>query len=215
MANIFCVSPKTELPRPHKVLAEAAHAIDLLVPRRHSGGLVAVDHRVGHAVPRREARLRLVDARVRGRFCRLHYAHDWIPDQLPLSVSPLSIFIPLVSLCTVGFWSQSIKTLTTSTYRYFIVTNLANGEAEVIRYAALLRGTESAWQAVSYGLTSIQLFAQVGAIYLNFGFWALAIVPAWLVVRHFGQTGLGAPDEPVLHQSTETPVKAGSKGESD
>lgn len=98
--------------------------------------------------------------------------------------------------------------------RYFIVTNLANGEAEVIRYAALLRGTESAWQALSYGLTSIQLFAQVGAIYLNFGFWALAILPAWLVVRHFGQSGLSSsPEEPI--QTTEIPSKTGSKGESD
>ncbi|KAK6203945.1 hypothetical protein LQW54_008638 [Pestalotiopsis sp. IQ-011] len=99
-------------------------------------------------------------------------------------------------------------------FLYFIVTNLANGEAEVIRYAALLRGTESAWQALSYGLTSIQLFAQVGAIYLNFGFWALAILPAWLVVRHFGQSGLSSsPEEPI--QTTEIPSKTGSKGESD
>lgn len=27
---------------------------------------------------------------------------------------------------------------------------------------------------------------QVGCIYINFGLWALAIVPGWLVVRKFG-----------------------------
>lgn len=27
---------------------------------------------------------------------------------------------------------------------------------------------------------------EVGNIYLNFGLWALAIVPSWLVIRQFG-----------------------------
>lgn len=27
---------------------------------------------------------------------------------------------------------------------------------------------------------------EVGCIYINFGLWALAIVPGWLVVRNFG-----------------------------
>ena len=36
--------------------------------------------------------------------------------------------------------------------RYFIVGNLADSEAEVVRIAGLLRGTESAAQAVSVGL---------------------------------------------------------------
>lgn len=71
-------------------------------------------------------------------------------------------------------------------FSYFIVTHLAGDEAEVIRYAALLRGTESAWQAVSYGLTSISVFAEAGAIYMNFALWAIAIPPVWLVIRHFG-----------------------------
>ena len=54
-----------------------------------------------------------------------------------------------------------------------------------MRYAALLRGTESAWQAISYGLGSIKIFAEVASVYLNFGLWAVAILPAWLVIRHF------------------------------
>lgn len=28
--------------------------------------------------------------------------------------------------------------------------------------------------------------AQVGDIYLNFGFWAAAIIPAWLVIKEIG-----------------------------
>ncbi|KAI1859008.1 hypothetical protein JX265_004615 [Neoarthrinium moseri] len=90
-------------------------------------------------------------------------------------------------------------------FLYFIITNLADGEAEVIRYAALLRGTESAWQAISYGLTSVDIFAQVGAIYINFGLWAVAIFPAWLVLRHFGQDNKAPSEgvEPV--QTSESP----------
>ena len=26
----------------------------------------------------------------------------------------------------------------------------------------------------------------VGAVYINFGLWAVAIVPAWILIRHFG-----------------------------
>lgn len=70
--------------------------------------------------------------------------------------------------------------------RYFIIHNLADDESEIVRYAALLRGTESAWQALSYGLESVTTFAEIGGVYFNFVLWALAIFPAWTVVRHFG-----------------------------
>ena len=71
-------------------------------------------------------------------------------------------------------------------YLYFVVGNLATDEAQVIRIAGLLRGTESAVQAVSYGLNSVPVMAEVGGVYLNFGLWALALVPAWIVVRKIG-----------------------------
>ncbi|KAH8170328.1 major facilitator superfamily protein [Sarocladium implicatum] len=70
-------------------------------------------------------------------------------------------------------------------FLYVFVTNLAESEVEVVRYAALLRGTESAWQAVSYGLTSIPIFGEVGAVYINFGLWAVGLAPAWLVLRQW------------------------------
>lgn len=69
---------------------------------------------------------------------------------------------------------------------FFIITNLAQDDAQIIRYSALLRGTEAAWQALSYGLGSISIFATVGSTYLNFGPWAVSILPAWLLIRHFG-----------------------------
>ncbi|OQO12397.1 hypothetical protein B0A48_03039 [Cryoendolithus antarcticus] len=74
-------------------------------------------------------------------------------------------------------------------YLYFVIGNLAESDEEVVRYAGLLRGTESAVQAVSYGLCSIPVMGQVGCIYLNFGLWAIAIVPAWLVIKDFGIGG--------------------------
>jgi hypothetical protein len=86
-----------------------------------------------------------------------------------------AVFIVL----TVGFQLNYL-------FLYFIIGNIATSEPEVIRYAALLRGSESAWQAVSYGITSLTVFAEVGAVYWNFALWAVAILPAWLVVKEFG-----------------------------
>ncbi|KAK4187657.1 hypothetical protein QBC35DRAFT_515335 [Podospora australis] len=80
---------------------------------------------------------------------------------------------------TVGFQLNYL-------FLYFVIHNLAKDEAEVIRYAALLRGTESAWQALSYGLESLTIFAEVAGVYMSFGLWAVSIVPAWLVIRNFG-----------------------------
>lgn len=50
----------------------------------------------------------------------------------------------------------------------------------------MLRGTESAAQAISDGLDSMSIFAQVDGFYLDFGLWAVALLPAWLIVRKIG-----------------------------
>ncbi|KAJ5320011.1 hypothetical protein PENANT_c051G04944 [Penicillium antarcticum] len=71
-------------------------------------------------------------------------------------------------------------------YLFFLVGNLANDQEEVVRIAGLLRGTESAAQCVSYGLSSVNIMAAVGSVYLNFGLWAIAIIPAWLIVKQVG-----------------------------
>ncbi|KAH7323131.1 major facilitator superfamily domain-containing protein [Stachybotrys elegans] len=85
-------------------------------------------------------------------------------------------------------------------FLYFIIHNLAGDDTEIVRYAALLRGTESAWQAISYGTSSIPIMARVGGVYFNFALWASSIVPAWLVLRHFGSV---AEDQETLHQSSD------------
>ncbi|UQC86616.1 major facilitator superfamily transporter [Colletotrichum lupini] len=131
------------------------------------------------------------------RFRQTRPVHDWAS---PGFGAAFAVYIFL----TIGFQINYL-------FLYFIVTNLAEGEEEVIRYAALLRGVESAWQAVSYGLTSITLFGEVGAIYLNFALWAVAIGPAWLVLRHFG-SGLSAHVEEVREVSG---VVSSEDGESD
>jgi hypothetical protein len=32
----------------------------------------------------------------------------------------------------------------------------------------------------------VTIMAEVGAVYINFGLWGIAILPAWLVLRRFG-----------------------------
>lgn len=71
-------------------------------------------------------------------------------------------------------------------FLYFIVGNISDDEEEVIRITALLRGTESAVQAVSYGLASISLFGEVGGTYLNFSLWGIALWPTWQIIKHIG-----------------------------
>jgi MFS family permease len=71
-------------------------------------------------------------------------------------------------------------------FAFFLIGQISKSPQETIRLAALLRGTESAWQALSYGLNAIPIIATVGGTYINFGIWAVALVPAWLVVRTIG-----------------------------
>ncbi|KAK8105249.1 UNC93-like protein 2 [Apiospora kogelbergensis] len=97
-------------------------------------------------------------------------------------------------------------------YLYFMVSHIANGETEVLRFAALLRGTESAWQALSYGLTSLTIFAQVGGVYFNLVLWAFSIYPAWLVVQGFGSVSAKGTQEDEEADHDVTGGKGGIKG---
>lgn len=107
-------------------------------------------------------------------------------------------------LLTVGFQINYL-------FLYFFISQLAESEPEVIRYAALLRGTESAWQAVSYGITSVAVFASVGAVYWNYALWAVSIVPAWLVLKHFGADATEYVTEQVETQEEPVDTKFISK----
>ncbi|POY70117.1 hypothetical protein BMF94_6891 [Rhodotorula taiwanensis] len=71
-------------------------------------------------------------------------------------------------------------------FLYFVCGTLVTKPADVLRIGGLLRATESAAQAVAYGLNSLKSFEGVGAAGLNFGLWAVALVPAWLVIRQVG-----------------------------
>lgn len=71
-------------------------------------------------------------------------------------------------------------------FSFFLIGQISKNPQETIRLAALLRGIESAWQALSYGLNAIPVFASVGGTYANFGLWAVALFPAWLVVKTIG-----------------------------
>lgn len=134
------------------------------------------------------------------RFRKTRPTYDWA-DGTNGFASPFTLFLFLV----LGFQSNYL-------YLYFVIGQLTTTPQETIRLAALLRGTESAWQALSYGLNSIAVFGEVGGVYLNFSLWALALVPAWLVIGKFGtnaqendrraSTGVfGAPVPPVASGS--------------
>ncbi|KAI0729071.1 major facilitator superfamily domain-containing protein [Fomitopsis betulina] len=107
-------------------------------------------------------------------FRKTQPTYDWVD---PGFAKGFALFLFLI----IGFQIQYL-------YLYFIVGKLAGSEAEVVRIAGLLRGTESAAQAISYGLNSLPLFAEVGGVYLNFGLWAISLFPAWLVIRQIGYT---------------------------
>lgn len=72
-------------------------------------------------------------------------------------------------------------------FAFFIIGQISTSPQETIRLSALVRATESGWQALSYGLASLPIFASIGGVYLNFALWAVAIIPAWQVVASIGQ----------------------------
>jgi hypothetical protein len=57
----------------------------------------------------------------------------------------------------------------------------------------------------------VPIFADVGSVYLNFGLWAFALLPGWLVVKEIGVT-LG--DNKLEREKTQVqvvPVESKSK----
>jgi hypothetical protein len=73
-------------------------------------------------------------------------------------------------------------------FAFFVIGEISTSSQETVRLSALLRATESAWQALSYGLNALPIMATVGSTYTNFGLWAIAIFPAWLVIRGLGES---------------------------
>ncbi|GJN87616.1 hypothetical protein Rhopal_000571-T1 [Rhodotorula paludigena] len=71
-------------------------------------------------------------------------------------------------------------------FLYFVCGALVSEPADIVRIGGLLRATESAAQAVSYGLNSLHAFSTIGGASINMGLWAVALLPAWLVIRRIG-----------------------------
>ncbi|KAL2289258.1 hypothetical protein FJTKL_02275 [Diaporthe vaccinii] len=88
-------------------------------------------------------------------------------------------------------------------FAFYLVGQISESPQETIRLAALLRSTESAWQALSYGLNALPIFATVGGTYFNFGIWALALFPAWLVVSKIGVEEPGSESGAVLEEQSQ------------
>ena len=138
------------------------------------------------------------------RFRETQPTYDWVDSGFG---APFALFLFLV----IGFQTNYL-------FLYFIIGNIAQTPEEVVRLAALLRGTESAAQAVAYGLNAVPIFASVGGFYLNFGLWAVALVPAWLVISKIGTTlvgpeklGRGVPERQE-HQDLREQVEGGESG---
>ncbi|CAD6887778.1 unnamed protein product [Tilletia controversa] len=75
-------------------------------------------------------------------------------------------------------------------YTYFLVGAINDDPSELIRLTSIVRGVESAGQAVSYGInsTGFRLDAVAG---INMGLWGICLLPAWIVVRKVGITADG------------------------
>lgn len=65
---------------------------------------------------------------------------------------------------------------------FHLIGDFASKPAQIIRLASLIRGNESAAQAISYGLASVKSLATVGISAINFGVWGISIPPAAYVI---------------------------------
>ncbi|KAM5349018.1 hypothetical protein ACJ41O_008841 [Fusarium nematophilum] len=71
-------------------------------------------------------------------------------------------------------------------YLYWLVGTVNKNGADLIRLSAVIRGVESAGQAISYGINSINTFALSGAVAVNLSFFAACIIPSAFVVLKVG-----------------------------
>ncbi|KAH7390568.1 cytochrome c oxidase subunit 1 [Pyrenochaeta sp. MPI-SDFR-AT-0127] len=109
------------------------------------------------------------------KFSQTHSLYDWADQGFGAAFAP---FVFLVAGFQLNY-----------NFAFFLIGQISESPQETIRLAALLRGTESAWQALSYGLNALPVFATVGGTYFNFGLFGASLVPVWLVVREIGEIG--------------------------
>ena len=73
-------------------------------------------------------------------------------------------------------------------YLYWLIGTVNKNGGEIIRLSAVIRGIESAGQAISYGINSIDQakFALSGAVAVNMSFFLACIIPAAFVIVKVG-----------------------------
>lgn len=71
-------------------------------------------------------------------------------------------------------------------YLYWLVGTINRDGADLVRLSAVIRGIESAGQAISYGINSIDTFALSGAVAVNLSFFAACIIPSAVVIYKVG-----------------------------
>ena len=73
-------------------------------------------------------------------------------------------------------------------YLYWLVGTINKSGGEVVRLSAVIRGIESAGQAISYGINSINQdqFPLSEAVAVNMSVFVVCIIPSWLVIRRVG-----------------------------
>lgn len=71
-------------------------------------------------------------------------------------------------------------------YLYWLIGTVNRDGGDIVRLSAVVRGVESAGQAISYGINSIDSFSLSGAVAVNLSFFAFCIVPSAFVIFRVG-----------------------------
>ncbi|BCS28449.1 uncharacterized protein APUU_70019S [Aspergillus puulaauensis] len=71
-------------------------------------------------------------------------------------------------------------------YLYWLIGTVNRDGGDIVRLSAVVRGVESAGQAISYGINSIDTFSLSGAVAVNLSFFAACIIPSAFVVFRVG-----------------------------
>lgn len=71
-------------------------------------------------------------------------------------------------------------------YLYWLIGTINRDGGDIVRLSAVVRGVESAGQAISYGINSINSFKLSGAVAVNLSFFAACIIPSAFVIYRVG-----------------------------
>jgi hypothetical protein len=72
---------------------------------------------------------------------------------------------------------------------YWLIGTVNRDGGDIVRLSAVVRGVESAGQAMSYGINSIDTFKLSGAVAVNLSLFAACIIPSAFVIWNVGEFG--------------------------